>query len=219
MQGYSDEHFESARTEVISWTEKNGIPKWAQRDDYPPFANIAHWRNHRRLRKVVMEWAERLNCQDACHALWQSWKKLRLAQGKDLFAPHEEVKRWLKHLQFSGEQDLVVWLYIWARKDRHLKEMEDGVRRRALAHRKDVYRNIAARLASRYGRLEIEDMDLAGVARRKTPDKDQDEACQAARRQRTQACPSQLKECLVLAFKGAGAEVVKKKPEALDEDD
>lgn len=82
-------------------------------------------------------------------------------------------------------------------------------RRRAVDHRKHIYRNVAAELARTAGLIAIEDSDLRELAKRNRDDGTENELVQTARRNRTWAAPSELRLAIEQAAKREGRELVK----------
>lgn len=94
------------------------------------------------------------------------------------------------------------------KKDKHLWEWEANARRRAVAQRTHVYRNVSAMLARRYGRLLVEDLDLSALAARPVPESDRyEERSDVAHSQRTVAAAGELREACVGAMLARGGSV------------
>jgi hypothetical protein len=70
--------------------------------------------------------------------------------------------RWSQN-RFAGDAAAFAALDAWRRRNRHLWQYEAGARISALRHRKDAYRNAAARLAARYTTLVHDGVDLAAL--------------------------------------------------------
>lgn len=84
----------------------------------------------------------------------------------------------------------------WRRADKHLRQGIAGQRRRALGWRRDIYRNLASELCHRYAVIGLEEFDLRRVARLETADGLDNELHAAARRNRTVAAVSELRNTL-----------------------
>lgn len=104
-------------------------------------------------------------------------------------------------------EEIVAQLEEWRKRDKHLWQWESNARRKARARRKHQYRNLAAEMSRRYGRLVLERLDLRRLARRPEPDSDRDDVPQG-RSQRVKVAPAELREALVNAFQLRGGEVV-----------
>ena len=66
----------------------------------------------------------------------------------------------------EGDMQAYTLLAAWQERDRHLWQYETGLRRGALAHRREVYRLLAVKLARRYDVAVLEKFDLRDVAKR-----------------------------------------------------
>jgi hypothetical protein len=121
------------------------------------------------------------------------------------------VGQWRSHDRFRGlayewrrrrfDGDAVGYGLIeaWRYRDEHLERYESGVRNGALGHRRDAYRVIAARLATRYRALVIDTTDYRDFQRSPAPESDRVEIA-AAKWQQRAAAPSLLRTALVNAF-------------------
>lgn len=81
-------------------------------------------------------------------------------------------------------------------------------RRRALDHRKHIYRNVAAQIAASTGMVGLEDVDFRQLAQLENPDGTENDLAQAARKYRTWAAPSELRLAIEQACKREKREVV-----------
>ena len=99
-------------------------------------------------------------------------------------------------------------LYAWHKSDRHLEQYEVGCRKRAMNHRREVYRKFAKDIATKYGFLAIEkDFDMSKIALRALPEdgtKEQNEP----QHQRVMACVSMLRQILKNTAKREGVSIV-----------
>ena len=103
----------------------------------------------------VPEWMR----ADLRHAhTWQSPRKLARLVG-----------RWGRE-RFDSDDDAYASAEDWRRQNDHLYRWECDERHRALAHRDEVYRVWARRLASEYGRVVVEDVNFAALAKRAAPE-------------------------------------------------
>lgn len=216
LRGAADQHFDEARAALGDWlTAGRPVPQWMTEAT----EHIGKWRNHSKLAGVAKRWVSEFGDVEP---LWNAWKAERLLQTSnrqrrdvsrsnrgtgasgpwlDLYSSWDNTSAWLKEHGASSEpQRFAMWLEWWRRKDAHITEWSSNCRRKNLAHRKDFYRSVAAKLCTRYETIEMDKLDLAATARRKKVEKDEDEIHAAARRQRVYAAPSELKEALVGAF-------------------
>lgn len=113
------------------------------------------------------------------------------------------VHRWRQN-RFAGDEMALQVLQEWRDQERHLYQWESDQRISALRYRREIYRVAAAKLASEYETLVIEDLDLRELA--KTPPKETTETA-AAPYQRQSASPSEARMALVQAFGGLTTKV------------
>jgi transposase len=129
-------------------------------------------------------------------AQWRSPRKLqRLA---DVWKKDEH--------RFDGDGEMLEALLAWAKHDRHLGQWEAHMRDRTLAHRKEVWRQVAADLARTYQTILVEDglcrsegrqrqmklPDIEGWERPEPEDGDPHEG-REQRRQSRMAAPGELR--------------------------
>jgi hypothetical protein len=81
----------------------------------------------------------------------------------------------------------------WRREAVSLAREGHHCRRRAVDHRKHIFRNVASELSKHAGLLGIEDIDLKGIALRTKPDGTDNELHQLARKHRAWAAGSELR--------------------------
>lgn len=77
--------------------------------------------------------------------------------------------RW-RESRFAGDDEAYRTLEAWRKQDKHLYEWEANARRKALEHRRQFYRELAKKLATSYGVVAVEDMDLRELAARPAPE-------------------------------------------------
>lgn len=117
---------------------------------------------------------------------------------------------WWRENRFALDEPIFSALEAWRQRDKHLWQYEAGLRRGLLARRRDIYRNIGARLARRYGVLVVEKMNLAKIAEVPAPENDEAyrDRSDVAHSQRFVASPSELRSALINAFRSRGGVVV-----------
>jgi hypothetical protein len=84
-----------------------------------------------------------------------------------------------------------------------------NVKRRAIEHRRHIYRNVAARIAAKSGLIALENVDLREIARTSNAQGAETDLVQAARNYRTWAAASELRLAIEQAGKREGREIVK----------
>ena len=104
-----------------------------------------------------------------------------------------------KSQRFDGDADGYDLLEAWRYRDEHLQRYEAGLVRGSQLARREAYRVIAARLASTYRTLVVDDTDLRELQRSPTPESERTEISAAKLAQR-RAAGSELRTALVNAF-------------------
>jgi hypothetical protein len=198
LRSIGDLVFDRAKARLERWLRwsarsTQGIPEWLALET----ETIAQWRGHGRLAGLAYRWARALMSEEAISHLWDAWRRERLAKPKkDLFASLSQLSTWFRaHGITDPTTRLALYLEWWRRKNRHLYEWESNQRRSSLLMRKDVYRNVAARLRKQFGKLIIADTDLRNIQERAPDDKDET-SWAASRLQRQRACPSELRRII-----------------------
>lgn len=198
VHGIADRLFEAARTVFCD------IRHSLTEDEQQIVKTAALWRSHAKLTRAI-----RRAIGDSWLDLWKRWRRARLAVGLDLMPTMEESREW------HPEAPEHWYLYCWTKKDQHLTQWERDVERRALLHRREIFRVTAARLAARYetvvltgaGETKSGLADLRQFARQDRLMLDQNKGIRAAehedRSQRVRVAPGELRQSLVEAFGGS----------------
>lgn len=149
-------------------------------------------------------------------ALWKSGQRL------------SNLCVWWKTHRFagdtSGEQDLDQWKQqcrdklrpmtpsslqgfaaaeAWRYTEHHLWTWERNLHLKLLRRRKEQFRLLSRRMADKYGELVLHEIDLSKMAKRLAVEESEGDS-DAARSNRFVAAASELRECLVQAFRKAG---------------
>lgn len=147
-------------------------------------------RNRNAFLPALVEWMQSRNdlpewMVDARKALSQ-WRSSERIAGL--------IWRWRSE-RIAGDDEMFARADAWRRQWRHLYQWEVNERDKATARRKDIYRNVAAELARRYGTIVVEKFDLRSVAELPAAEDGAAEP-QAVRRHRKIASVSELRGCL-----------------------
>jgi hypothetical protein len=195
LRGSADRYFDDARDALLEWMKSRPTPDWVRE----AAATAPHWRAHWKLERLAHRWSADLAATGQLTKLWSAWKA---ARGQDDFhSSFEILSEWLTTQGVADEPtQFIIWLEWWRRKDIHMTQMQTNIRRRALNRRKDFYRCTAASLVTRFARCELKQFSLAAAALRDLPEAEAKELHKAARHQRVQAAPYELKEALRHAF-------------------
>lgn len=121
-----------------------------------------------------------------------------------------DVKRWESPRRFAwlasywrdtpppAGAEIAAQLEAWRQIDKRLWDSSEHGRSRALGHRDDLHRNIAAVIAGQAGHVVVDDIDIAGIAAREVVDVPAAVETMWARR-RSVASPGGLREKVVAA--------------------
>lgn len=119
-----------------------------------------------------------------------SWKSL--AKIRDF------TFRWRK-ARFKGDEEAHDVLEKWRYRDEHLERYESGMRKRAINHRRELYRLLTCDLARRYRHVVVEDTNLSDMQRSPSPESETVEITQVKYAQRLVA-GSLLRQIAVNGF-------------------
>lgn len=194
IRGASDRHFDVARAEMVA-----RLPALSERVQRA-CDGIVQWRNHSRLARASEMLRESVP-RDMLLAEWAAWRDERLRSHVDLLAPFAEYAAWAAARGVAESAWFPCWLETWRRKDKHLEQYADGLRRGATGCRRDFYRVTSARLSERFATYELGGaVDLEALALRDKSEDRPKELHQAARHNRTIAAVSELKEAIGYVF-------------------
>lgn len=102
------------------------------------------------------------------------------------------LSKW-RNKRFAGDRVMFDNFTAWQKKDRHLWFWECDEREKLLRMRRDVYRNVAARLAKDYARVLVTDMDLRDFAEAPAPEDGARSDGKVQRVSQRLAAPSELR--------------------------
>ena len=133
-------------------------------------------------------------------------------QGRALTA--DDVRQWRSPAQFAalakGWRDgeagdgIGDTLEAWRKVDVRLWDRQEHGRRRALGHRDDLYRQVAAAIVGQARMVVVDDMDLSELARVANSDPGEPVALQRSAERRHRAAPGRFREAVVAAARRAG---------------
>lgn len=158
------------------------------------------------IQAALLAWMDARTLPDEHQERWANlalWRSPGRFAGLALF--------WREH-RFDGDADMYEALEAWRKKDKHLWQWEANARRKARLHRREQYRVFAARLASQYGTLVVERLDLRAMAQIPPPESERDPGTARGRSQRSDTAPSELRSALEWAFRSRGGVLVSVPP-------
>lgn len=103
------------------------------------------------------------------------------------------------------EASMLYALDAWFAQERHLHFWEDDERENAWKMRREVYRCLAAKWATKYSRILVTDMDLRDFAERPVPEEGKQNKGNEQRRARVLAAPSELRGAIKNAASTRGS--------------
>lgn len=152
--------------------------------------------------------------KDELRETWKKWKDRRFAEKMDLYCRPENVHLWIK---LEPTKRVAFYLYMWARKDRHLRDWERQMTRHGELARDEVFRREAIRLATRYKVMVHDGMSIAESAKLADID-ERDTLHKVARGQRVISAPGRFREVLIEVFGGkSGGRVIVREREGAKE--
>lgn len=130
---------------------------------------------------------------------WMTATTSHLAQWKSILRLTSLVYRW-KLSRFEGDDDIFTEVEAWRYHDFHLHLWQECQRKKSLRRRREQFRIFARDLARHYGTLVLEKAGSGNFTRKAPPGVGDNPN---ARWQRQAMAPSQLREVLTNAFRGA----------------
>jgi hypothetical protein len=210
LKAAGDSCFERALQVFNQWKKGPSVPKWVKKET--DFSE--KWRAHSRLAAVAFKLVNQMLPQERIQKLWGAWKnhchvgargentdtKTDLFEMEGQILTPENFAPWLKKHGISDpNEQFVVYLEWWRRKNRHLYQYESTVREKALNRRRDLYRCWAAKLRAEYKTIVYRDVPLSAMARKSKPEDNVDPRLEAARYNRFLVAPSELMGAIVSA--------------------
>lgn len=157
IRGHADQHFNDAKRALKLWL-RSGPNR------------LLHWEralgDAKRLqfRSLCVDYAVSQFGDEQLRGLWESWKRRCLGAGRDLFAFLHVADRWIRSEGHeSQERRMAWWLYLWARKDAHLRQYAADSLRRFDARREQFMRDEAIRIATRYETITVDKYNIAAL--------------------------------------------------------
>lgn len=111
--------------------------------------------------------------------------------------------------RIEGDTEIFDTLDAWRKREWHLEDFEANLRDRLVRYRREIFRTTAARLATSYQTLILEDMDLRDLVKKPKVEEGDTWREQRARANRQIAAPGMLRAALIQAFLSRGREVLK----------
>jgi predicted RNA-binding Zn-ribbon protein involved in translation (DUF1610 family) len=137
---------------------------------------------------------------------WIVEKTAHLRQWRSAARLASVVLAW-RNVRFDGDVEIFAMMEAWRKKDKHLYEWQENQRRKAIAWRDNLYRNLAATLSRQYKTVVMEDANWREIGER--PGVGDPAGNPVAARNRTIASPGLLRRFLRERF----AEYVEAKSE------
>lgn len=152
------------------------------------------------LKKSLRAW---LDGEGREHPEWLASEVAHLENWKSAKRAAWLLNRW--RTRFPGDEKTFAALGAWVKEDRHLWFWVSDEREKLLRMRKDSYRCAAKRWAKKYARIIVTDMDLRDFAELPAPEEASKSEGAEARRSRTLAAPSVLRDAIKNACSTTGA--------------
>lgn len=140
---------------------------------------------------------------------WLEEQTKTIAQWRSIARFAALTRCWASN-RFSGDEVIYGAMEKWRYHDYHLWAWESSQRIKAIRHRRETYRVLAAELSQKYSILVLEDFDLTELSQKTEPDAAEDN--HFGRSNKTLASPSEFRLCLIDAFKVRGGSVEKIDP-------
>lgn len=156
IRGFADKHFDDVKRAVRLWMRRG--PNRIQRWDH-----LVGDARRIQFRRTCAAFAT-FRLGGRLGELWKAWRAERLGAKRDLFAHLRVADRWMRARGFSSQDDRMAWwLFLWAKKDAHLRQYAADSLQRFAARRDAHYRRIAIRLATQFETMTVDKFDVAGL--------------------------------------------------------
>jgi hypothetical protein len=161
---------------------------------------MPYWKSRKKLAKFAFEFAKQHASVEDLDLAYRASRGEPIAGVPPIGCDTEIRDAWRASWATRSNAEKATWLYIWAKKDRHLYQFECDERAHMLARRKDFYRNLARRLANRYEFITLEDWKLTVHTRLPKTEESADGTNPTARANMRLACLSELRLAITQAF-------------------
>lgn len=179
LRSHADTHFAVVKRVIRLITRTSG---WER---------VQSDRRRLELRSICVAFAEHVFGDDL-RTLWRRWVDSR---PRDLFVSIAEARRWL---DAPPRHALAWWLYMWARKDVHLRQWSADVRASVERRRDALFRETAIRLSTQYETLSVDRYSIAALKQHPRPLAMPGEAPNAVAQHNAQvAAPGRFREILL----------------------
>jgi hypothetical protein len=197
--GYCEDHFNAARGVLRRWLETNSLSP--ETSEKLKLSSVAQWRSHGNLAKTAFVLRDLYLADTSISDLWREWRLSRIPlkpgaphrhgsqlpkerltrkkwapirpRSKDLLDTFETLSRWFDCQGVTDpNKKLALYLEWWRRKDEHLQNIARASAKRALLHRRELYRRTAHAWAKQYRDVVFENWDKRKTAETPTPEMD-----------------------------------------------
>lgn len=177
-------------------------------------------RGCRRVRDQNLDDLKSTEMKQWFEALDDEWKDeiQRVARQIDGKNKKSDWTRWRNPKKFAmlayrmradnGSGEIVEALLNWAKRDRHVGDIEEGIRSKAIGSRKEHYRLVAKRIAQRYSTIVLDGTNIKELAKKPKSGEEENTAERASRALRVLASPYSLKDAIYLMADKHGSRVL-----------
>lgn len=190
LRGHADEHFYTAKRTLKLWVSRgpNRLLYWDR---------IVGAHQRITFRNLCTEFAIARFGEPLLRRLWTQWRNYRLGAGRDLFAYLRTADRWIRQQGYAAQEDrLAFWLYLWARKDAHLRQYSADSLGRFEARRHEFYRLEAIRIATQFETVTVDKYSIAELKKLPEIKMPNDRVNERAQHNLQLAAPGQFREIL-----------------------
>ena len=155
IRGVNDTYFDNALHELLA--RRPNLANQLPEELVEPLMKFNEQsRSSRKLARFVQKWVRHELTEATTRLMWVDWVRWRQVHGHDLHSNHEYTMEWAKQRHsLTDNQAFAFWLYVWAKKNAHLYDIERGVQGRAIRWRKNLYHEFALEMASQCERIVI----------------------------------------------------------------
>jgi hypothetical protein len=157
LRSHADDHYNTMLRVVRRWMAggPNRITTWHR---------LRKDRDRLTVRRVCEQFARHRLGEDVSRTIWRDWVASR---PRDLFPSLVDADRWIRARGHAHQDDRIAWwLYCWARKDAHLRQVEADTRRKFERARDAVFRDAAIRIATKHETITVDSYSIAWLKER-----------------------------------------------------
>lgn len=188
VHGAADDHYNAMLRALRLWMRRgpNRFTTWHR---------LRKERDRLALRRLCVDYAKHRLGDDVSRTLWRAWVESR---PRDLFPSLGAADRWMRERGHVAQEDRMAWwLYCWARKDAHLRDLKERTQKKFERSRDQFFRDQAILIATKYGTAAVDSYSIAALKKLPTLKMPGDHVAPHVRTNLQDAAPGRFREILL----------------------